>query len=125
MAATQQLLQMASKDPVLASTRVTGLGPGPELKLTIDRQKAAALGVNFSEVAQLLSTAIGSGYVGKFTNMGWVQNVWVQADAAHRMNPEDILRLNAVNKDGKPVQLSSFVSEIGRGERWERVGNEV
>src|SRR3546814_1227132 len=62
MAATQQLLQMASKDPVLASTRVTGLGPGPELKLTIDRQKAAALGVNFSEVAQLLSTTIGSGY---------------------------------------------------------------
>src|SRR3546814_19005837 len=42
--------------------------------------------------------------------MGWVQNVWVQADAAHRMNPEDIMRLNAVNKDGKTVPLSSFVS---------------
>src|SRR3546814_16579421 len=80
MAATQQLLQMASKDPVLASTRVTGLGPGPELTLTIARQQAAALRVNFSEVAPLLSTAIRSGYVGNCTNTGWVPHVWVQAD---------------------------------------------
>src|SRR5690606_17102771 len=48
MAATQQLLQMAMQSPVLANTRITGLGAGTQLSLTIDRDKAAALGVNFS-----------------------------------------------------------------------------
>src|SRR5690606_736501 len=48
--------------------------------------------------------------VGKFTNQGWVQNVWVQADEAYRMTPEKILSLNARNNQGGMVPLSSFVS---------------
>ncbi|TAN30697.1 MAG: multidrug efflux RND transporter permease subunit [Castellaniella sp.] len=109
-AAAQQLLGMAAKSPILAQTRITGLGPGPELKVQIDRAKAAALGVDFSEAASIISTAIGSSYVGKFTNQGWVQNIWVQSDEKERMNPDDILRLNARNASGKMVPLSSFVS---------------
>jgi multidrug efflux pump len=109
-AAAQQLLGLAAHSPVLAQTRITGLGPGPELQVRIDRAKAAALGVDFSEAANLISTAIGSSYVGKFTNQGWVQNVWVQADENDRMNPDDILRLNARNASGAMVPLSSFVT---------------
>ncbi|GAA0773271.1 efflux RND transporter permease subunit [Castellaniella ginsengisoli] len=109
-AATQQLLQLASQSPILTGTRITGLGPGPQLKVDIDRDKAAALGVDFSEAAQLISTAIGSSYVGKFTNQGWVQNIWVQADQDARMDPDDILRLNARNANGEMVPLSSFVT---------------
>ncbi|OWT65518.1 efflux RND transporter permease subunit [Candidimonas nitroreducens] len=110
MAAAQQLLQMASKDPALSQTHITGLGPGPQLMLSIDRNKAAALGVSFSEAANVISAAIGSAYVAKFTNMGWVQNVWVQADAKHRMNIDDIMKLNAINGQGTMVPLSSFVT---------------
>src|SRR5690606_19643862 len=110
MAATQQLLQLASQSPVLADTRVTGLGAGPQLRLTIDREKAAALGVEFSEAANLISTALGSSYVAKFPNMGWMQNVWVQADQTHRMNVDDVMKLSAVNKQGVAVPLSSFVT---------------
>src|SRR5690554_1923975 len=109
MAASQQLLQLASQSPVLSQTRVTGLGPGSQLQVEIDRDKAAALGVDFAEAAQLVSTALGSAYVGKFTNQNWVQNVWVQADQTHRMNPDDILKLNARNGQGEMVPLSSFV----------------
>jgi len=109
-AATQQLLQLASQSPILTGTRITGLGAGPQLKVEIDRAKAAALGVDFSEAANLISTAIGSAYVGKFTNQGWVQNIWVQAEQSARMNPDDILRLNARNANGEMVPLSSFVS---------------
>src|SRR3546814_9323718 len=65
MAASQQLLQLAAQSPVLAQTRITGLGAGAQLSLTIDRDKAAALGVDFAEAAQLVSTAMGSAYVGK------------------------------------------------------------
>ena len=109
-AAAQQLLQLASQSPVLSSTRITGLGAGPELQLVIDREKAAALGVNFNEVSTLISTSLGSAYVAKFPNAGRMQNVWVQADSDARMSVEDVLKLNAINNQGKPVPLASFVS---------------
>lgn len=108
--AAQQLLQLANESSIITNARITGLAPGPQLQLNIDRDKAAALGVDFQEAAQLISTAMGSAYVGKYTNQGWVQNVWVQADADHRMHTEDILKLNARNDDGQMVPLSSFVT---------------
>lgn len=109
-AASQQLLQLAAESPIIADARVTGLAPGPQLKINIDRDKAAALGVDFAETAELISTAMGSSYVGKFTNQGWVQNVWVQADQDSRMSADDVLRLQARNNEGQMVPLSSFVT---------------
>ncbi|MDX3895664.1 efflux RND transporter permease subunit [Pusillimonas sp.] len=109
-AATQQLLQMAMQNPKLVDTRVTGLGPGPQLNVNIDRQKAAALGVDFAEASALIATAVGSSYVGKFPNMGWMQNVWVQADQQHRMSPDDLMKLTSRNANGEAVPLSSFVT---------------
>ncbi len=109
LAGTQELLGMAMQNPKLADVRVTGLGPGPQLRVTIDREKAAALGVNFNEVATLVSAAVGSSYVSKFPNMGRIQNVWVQADDVHRMEPEDIMKMSARNQAGEAVPLSSFV----------------
>ena len=108
--ASQQLLMMASQSPVLAQTRVTGLGPGPQWNLKIDREKAAAQGVSFQEAAQLISTALGSAYIGKYTNSGWVESIWVQADDRFRMNIEDVMKLNAKNNEGKMVPLSTFVT---------------
>ncbi|ROT45210.1 efflux RND transporter permease subunit [Pusillimonas sp. NJUB218] len=110
MAASQQLLQLAQQSPILANTRITGLGAGPELRLDIDRDKAAALGVSFSEVSTMIATSLGSSYVSKFPNAGRMQNVWVQADAHARMSVEDVLKLNVRNNQGKMVPLSSFVS---------------
>ncbi|EJC65512.1 efflux system transmembrane protein [Alcaligenes faecalis subsp. faecalis NCIB 8687] len=113
MAAAEQLLSLAKQSPVFdpQSVRITGLSPGKQIRLEIDRDKAAALGVNFSEVSSLISGALGSSFVGKFTNQGRVQNVWLQADAPYRMTIDDVLKLNARNSEGKMVPLSAFVSQ--------------
>ncbi|GHC36373.1 multidrug efflux RND transporter permease subunit [Alcaligenes pakistanensis] len=113
MAAADQLLGLAKQSPVFdpQSVRITGLGPGKQIRLEIDRDKAAALGVNFSEASALIGGALGSSFVGKFTNQGRVQSVWVQADAPYRMTIDDVLKLNARNSDGKMVPLSAFVTQ--------------
>lgn len=108
--AAQQLLQLASQSPVLAQTRVTGLGPGPQLKVSIDREKAAAQGVAFNEAATLISTALGGAYIGKYTNAGWVENIWVQAEDRFRMDEDELLNLNVKNNQGEMVPLRTFVS---------------
>lgn len=113
MAAADQLLGLAKASPVFdpQSVRITGLGPGKQIRLEIDREKAAALGVNFSEASALIGGALGSSFVGKFTNQGRVQSVWVQADAPYRMTIDDVLKLNARNSEGKMVPLSAFVTQ--------------
>ncbi|HSU22590.1 efflux RND transporter permease subunit [Comamonadaceae bacterium OTU4NAUVB1] len=110
IAARNQLLGMASKSPLLAQVRPEGLEDAPQLRIDIDREKASALGVTFDAINTTLSTALGSSYINDFPNQGRLQRVVVQADAPSRMQPQDLLKLNATNSQGTPVPLSAFAS---------------
>jgi multidrug efflux pump len=108
--ARNQLLGMASQSKLLQGVRPDGLEDAPQLQLDIDREKAAALGVGFDTIGSVLATALGSTYVNDFPNAGRLQRVIVQAEAATRMQPEDILKLYAPNSKGQQVPLSAFAS---------------
>ncbi|MCC2673652.1 MAG: hydrophobe/amphiphile efflux family protein [Ramlibacter sp.] len=110
IAARNQLLGLAAQSKVITQVRPDGLEDAPQLQLDIDREKANALGVSFDTINATLSTTLGSAYVNDFPNRGRLQRVVVQADAPARMQPEDLLRLNAVNREGKPVPFSTFAS---------------
>ncbi len=110
LAARGQLLGMAAKSPVLAQVRPNGLEDAPQLQVEIDRDKANALGVTFGAINTALSTSLGSSYVNDFPNAGRLQRVVVQADAPSRMQPDDLLKLNAINTSGQPVPLAAFAS---------------
>ncbi|NIM43508.1 MAG: efflux RND transporter permease subunit [Hydrogenophaga sp.] len=108
--ARNQLLGLAAKSPVLTQVRPDGLEDAPQLQLDIDRDRAQALGVGFDAINSAIGTALGSSYVNDFPNAGRLQRVVVQADAAARMQPDDLLRLNVVNNRGQAVPLSAFAS---------------
>ncbi|MFC4929958.1 efflux RND transporter permease subunit [Massilia sp. GCM10023247] len=110
LAARNQLLGMAAQSPVLAGVRPEGLEDAPQVMLDIDRDKAQALGVSFDSINSAISTALGSSYVNDFPNAGRLQRVVVQAEASARMQPADLLQLNAMNAQGQPVPLSSFAT---------------
>ena len=108
--ARNQILGMASKSKVLTQVRPNGLEDAPQLQIDIDRDKANALGVGFDSINTTLSTALGSSYINDFPNQGRLQRVVVQADAPARMQPDDLLKLNAANSQGGPVPLSAFAT---------------
>ena len=108
--ARNQMLGMASKSKVLTQVRPDGLEDAPQLQIDIDRDKASALGVSFDAINTTLSTALGSSYVNDFPNQGRLQRVVVQADAPARMQPDDLLQLNATNTKGQAVPLSAFAT---------------
>ncbi|MCU0930664.1 MAG: efflux RND transporter permease subunit [Serpentinimonas sp.] len=110
LAARNQLLGMASQSKVLTGLRPDGLEDAPQLQVDIDREKAAALGVGFDAIASALGTALGSTYVNDFPNAGRLQRVVVQADAPARMQPDDLMRLTAINARGQAVPFASFAS---------------
>ncbi|MES2913169.1 MAG: efflux RND transporter permease subunit [Pseudomonadota bacterium] len=110
LAARNQLLGMASQSKILTQVRPDGLEDAPQLQIVIDREKANALGVTFDSINASLSTALGSSYVNDFPNQGRLQRVVVQADAPARMQPDDLLKINASNAQGQPVPMSAFAT---------------
>jgi len=110
LAARNQLMGMASQSKLITGMRPDGLEDAPQLQIDIDRDKANALGVGYDAIAAVLGTQLGSAYVNDFPNQGRLQRVVVQADAKDRMQPDDLLRLNVSNAQGKSVPLSAFAS---------------
>ncbi len=110
VAARNQLLGMANQSKVLAGVRPDGLEDAPQLQIDIDRDKASALGVPFEAINAVIATSLGSSYVNDFPNRGRLQRVVVQADAPNRMQDGDLLKLNALNNQGRPVPLSAFAT---------------
>jgi len=110
LAARNQLLGMAGQSKLLAGVRPDGLEDAPQLRLEIDRERAAAQGVAYDSIATVLATAFGSTYVNDFPNQGRLQRVIVQAEAAARMQPEDLLKLYVPNTKGQQVPVSAFAT---------------
>lgn len=109
-AALQQLLKLAEASPLLAEVNADGLPAGSNVRLDIDRAKAEAMGVAFTDISATLSAAMGSQYVNDFPNRGRMQQVIMQADAPYRMELEDVLKLYVRNSEGGMVALSELVT---------------
>ncbi len=110
MAARNQLLGMAAKDPDLTKVRPNGLEDVPEYRIDVDWEKAGALGVPITSIHTTISAAFGSAYVNDFIQGGRVKRVYAQADAPYRMLPKDLEKLYVRNNAGKMVPFSSFAS---------------
>ena len=109
--AKNQLLALAAKDPSLAQVRFNGVADNPTFRIDVDREKASVLGVALSDIDQTFSYAWGSRYVNNFLDTdNRIKRVYVQADAAFRMNPEDLDRLYVRNSKGVMVPFSSFAT---------------
>jgi len=107
---TQKLLAAGSRRPELA-----GLFSGfrvnvPQLEADLDRTKAKTQGVQVTDVFDTMQAYLGSVYVNDFNRFGRTFQVTVQAEAQHRLTPEDVLALKTRNADGKMVPLGSLLS---------------
>ena len=91
----------------------------PQLRLTLDRQKAKSLGVDPSTVFSTLQNKLASVYVNDFNKDGRAYEVLVQSQADFRATPEDIADLHVPAANGAMVPLSAIGTvayEIGSRE---------
>ena len=108
--ARDMLLAAASANPKLTSVRLSELPDVASLKVNIDQQRVATLGLTASDVNSTLSTAWGGRYVNDFIDRGRVKRVYVQGDAPYRAAPSDIDQWFVRNNQGGMVPFSSFAS---------------
>ncbi|MEH3036792.1 MAG: efflux RND transporter permease subunit [Sphingomonas adhaesiva] len=107
-AAKDRLIAAAEGDSILASVRLTELPDVPTLKIDVDQQKLAALGLTQADVNTTLSTAWGGRYVNDFVDRGRVKRVFVQGDAAYRSEPTDLNQWFVRGSNGQMVPFSAF-----------------
>jgi hydrophobe/amphiphile efflux-1 (HAE1) family protein len=110
MAARNQLLDLARKDPRLAKVRPSGLEDTPTFNVDVDQQKTVALGVTLADVNQTLASTWGVAYVNDFMDKGRTKRVYMQADAPFRMAPEDLSRWYVRNRQGEMVPFSTIAA---------------
>ena len=103
-----QFLELASKSPILAGVRPNGLFDQPQYQLTIDDERARALGLRLSDINTTLSVAFGSSYVNDFIDRGRVKKVYVQGQPDSRMTAEDLEKWYVRNSSGAMVPFSAF-----------------
>jgi multidrug efflux pump len=82
----------------------------PQATVTIDRSKAALLGLNMSDVGAALSEALGGGYVNYFSLDGRSYKVIPQVQRSARLNVADLLNYPVASINGVNVPLSTIAS---------------
>jgi multidrug efflux pump len=108
--AATRLIEECQQDPRLTGLFTNYSGSAPWLYLDIDREKAAALGVQLTDLFETLQVQLGSYYINNFNRFGRSWQVNVQADAQHRGDIHQALgRLTVPGINGEPVPLTTLV----------------
>ncbi len=82
----------------------------PQLKIRINADKAADLGVSVDSIAKTIETMFGSKEVTKFTKEGREYSVMLQADVKNRQEPSNLNKVVVRSSSGKLVPLTSVAT---------------
>ena len=82
----------------------------PQLQVTIDRQKAKALGVPLSQITAAISTYMGSSYINDFDFNNRSYRVYVQADQQFRQNAHDLRQYYVRSASGQMIPLDNLAA---------------
>mgnify|MGYP001273074017 CR=1 FL=1 len=114
----KQITDEFSKLPGIVDVDTTIEAGKPEIKLYIDREKAADLGVNTATIAEAVNFLIGGEVdVTKYKDeaKGRRYDVRARLNPENRVNPSDIGRIYVRSKDGRLLELSNMVRLVEGG----------
>ena len=109
---TKQIVGEFAKLPGIVDVDTSLEAGKPELKVFIDRDKAADLGVSVASIAEAVNLLVsGEVDVTKYKDeqRGRRYDVRVRLSAADRTNPDDLGKIYVRAKDGRLIQLANVV----------------
>ncbi|HAY22956.1 MAG TPA: hydrophobe/amphiphile efflux-1 family RND transporter [Desulfobacterales bacterium] len=108
--ATNELIQAAGSQSGLMGLATTFSARSPQIYLDIDRTKVESMGVPLGDVFATLQAYLGSTFVNLFNKFDQSYQVYVQADAPFRLNPDDVKNLYVRNQKGEMTPLGTMMS---------------
>ncbi|MGH8096963.1 efflux RND transporter permease subunit [Stenotrophomonas indicatrix] len=121
----QEVLPLLAQRAELRDVRIDNGEKGGELKVHVDRERAAAFGFNAEQVASFVGLALRGAPMREFRRGDNEVPVWVRFAGAEQSSPEDLAGFSVRTGDGRSVPLLSLVSvdvgssatQIGRTNR--------
>ena len=105
----RQILDEIAKNPGIVSPDVDLRLNKPELRIEVERDKAADLGVSVEVVAKAIETLLGGRNVTRYKRDAEQYDVIVQTAASGRTTPDDIDRIYVRGRNDAMIPLSALV----------------
>ncbi|WP_250629842.1 efflux RND transporter permease subunit [Rhodoflexus caldus] len=105
-----KFLAEAQADPTLTTVDVNLKFTKPEIRLSIDRDKANTMGVNVLDIAQTLQLGFSGMRFGYFIMNGKQYQVIGEMSRGDRNEPLDLRSLYVKNRNGNLIQLDNLVT---------------
>ncbi len=108
-AVTRQFTDEIARNPGIVSVDIDLRLNKPELKIEVDREKAADLGVGVDIVARAIETMLGGRQVTRYKRDGDQYDVIVQTAASGRATPDDVEKIFVRGRNETMIPLASLV----------------
>ncbi|WP_417543582.1 efflux RND transporter permease subunit [Marinobacter sp.] len=113
---SEEIVERAKENPDLLNLETDFELTRPELRLTIDRERAADLDITVEDVGLTLQTMLASRQVTTYLDRGREYDVVVQAADADRATPDDLGQIFLRPREGGsliPLQALVSIEEVG------------
>ena len=108
-------LTNSAGQPLLSNVRVSYEVNKPELRVDIDRSRAAALGVSIEDISRTMQILFGGLDLSRIKVDGKEYDVIAQLERASRLTPSDLDRVFVRSTSGELIQLSAVVTRSEGG----------
>ncbi|RYC67941.1 efflux RND transporter permease subunit [Spirosoma sordidisoli] len=111
LAAAEDLANRLRRTPGANDVNVSVESGNPEVRVDIDREKMARLGLNIQTVGATLQNAFAGNDDSRFRDGGEDYDIRVMLDAFDRKNPDDVKRINFYSPAAnRTVRLAEFAN---------------
>ncbi len=107
---TDQIMAKVRTNPGLLNPDTDLKLNKPELRVQVNREKSALVGVQVSTINRTLESMLGGRTVTRYKQAGEQYDVIVQVEDVDRRNPQDLTDIQVRSGSGEMVQLGNLVS---------------
>jgi hydrophobic/amphiphilic exporter-1 (mainly G- bacteria), HAE1 family len=105
----QAVVAAGNRSPKLRGLFSSFTANDPQMQVTINRERALALGLPLGEITSAMQIFLGSQYVNDFEFNNRAYRVYVQADQQFRSNPDALRQLYARSRTSEMIPLEQVV----------------
>ncbi len=107
---TDQIMAKVRTNPGLLNPDTDLKLNKPELRVQVNREKSALVGVQVSTINRTLESMLGGRTVTRYKQAGEQYDVVVQVEDVDRRNPQDLTNIQIRSGSGEMMQLGNLVS---------------
>jgi HAE1 family hydrophobic/amphiphilic exporter-1 len=110
LAFSKKALELLAKVPGATQIKTSAEKGSPEVQVSIDRDKMAALGITLQDVGMKMQTAFNGNTDGKFRTGAYEYDINIKYNAANRLSVQNVKDVSFVNAEGDELALSQFAT---------------